>query len=146
MIAFYKQYGHTIYVIHSDHETTILSAQIFLNQQGIQLKTIAPYQQEQNLEIYVQTINTRFRSVLSSIKFKLPNQLYAQLFTIVQQMINHMPNSIHPTLTNKYTIIKAHPSDFGFQGENSFPLIYQISSTYLHVLKRAPSQIKKVPR
>ena len=60
MIAFYKQYGYTVQVIHSDHETTILSAQTFLNQQGIQLKTIAPYQHEQKLERYVQTINARY--------------------------------------------------------------------------------------
>ena len=52
MIAFYKQYGYTVQVIQSDHETTILSAQIFLNQQGIQVKTIAPYQHEQKLELY----------------------------------------------------------------------------------------------
>ena len=38
------------------------------------------------------------RSVLSSIKFKLPNKLYAQLFTAVQQMINNIPNSNHPKL------------------------------------------------
>ena len=77
MISFYKQHGYTIQIIHSDHETTILSAQVFLNQQGIQLKKIAPYQHEQKLERYVQTINARVRSVLSSIKFKIPNKLYA---------------------------------------------------------------------
>ena len=43
--------------------------------------------------------NARFRSVLSSIKFNIPNKLYVQLFTAVQQMINNMPNSNHPTLT-----------------------------------------------
>ena len=32
MIAFYKQHGYTIQIIHSDHEITILSAQVFLNQ------------------------------------------------------------------------------------------------------------------
>ena len=31
MIAFYRQYCYTVQVIHSDHETTILSAQVFLN-------------------------------------------------------------------------------------------------------------------
>ena len=36
--------------------------------------------------------------MISSIKFKLPNKLYAQPFTAVQQMINNMPNSNHPTL------------------------------------------------
>ena len=40
-----------------------------------------------------------FESLLSSIKFKLPNKLYAQLFTAVQQMINTMPNSTHRALT-----------------------------------------------
>ena len=32
------------------------------------------------------------------MKFKLPNKLYAQLFIEVQQMINNMANSTHPTL------------------------------------------------
>ena len=57
MIAFFQQYGYVVQIIHSDHENTILSAQTFLNQQSIQLKTIAPYQHEQKLERYVQTIN-----------------------------------------------------------------------------------------
>ena len=81
MIAFFKQYGYTIQSIHSDHEITIISATIFLNQQGIKLMTIAPYQHEQKLERYVQTINARFRSVLSALSYKLPSKLYAQLFT-----------------------------------------------------------------
>ena len=46
IIAFYKQHGYTIQVIHSDHEKTIFSAEIFLN--GIQLKIIATYQDEQD--------------------------------------------------------------------------------------------------
>ena len=64
MVAFYKQYGYTVQVMNSDHETTILSAKKFPNQQGIQLKTMAHYQHEQKLGRYVQTINARFRSVL----------------------------------------------------------------------------------
>jgi hypothetical protein len=99
MIAFFQQYGYSVQIMHSDHENTILSAQTFLNQQNIQLKTIAPYQHERKLKRYVQKFNAQFRSVLSSIKFKLPNKLYAQLFTAVQQMINNMSNSNHPTLT-----------------------------------------------
>jgi hypothetical protein len=114
MIAFFKQYGHNVQIIHSDHENTILSAQTFLNQQGIQLKTIAPYQHEQRLERYVQTINCRFRSVLSSMKYKLPNKLYAQLFTAVHQMINNVPNSVHPTLTPSI-IFKGTKIDLNFQ-------------------------------
>ena len=67
MISFYKNYGYTVEIILSDHESTSLSAQTFLNQQGVQLKTIKTYQNEQKMERYVQMVNTRFRSVVSSI-------------------------------------------------------------------------------
>jgi hypothetical protein len=120
MISYFKQYGYDIKNIHSDHESALMSATIFLNQQGIQYHTIAPYQHEQKLERYVQTINSRFRSVLSSLKFKLPTKLYAQLFTAVLQFINLMPNSVHPTLTpaiifkgSKLDIQTQHPVPFG---------------------------------
>ena len=95
MIVFFQQYGHVVRIILSDRENTILSAQTFLIQQNIQLKTISPYQQEEEMERYVQTIDTQFRSVISSIKLydKLPNKLYDQVFMTVQQMINNMPNS-----------------------------------------------------
>ena len=99
LVSYFKQYGYEIKSIHSDHETARISATTFLNQQGIQYQTIAPYQHEQKLERYVQTINARFRSVLSSLKFKLPNKLYPQLFTAIQQYIYILPNSVHPTLT-----------------------------------------------
>ena len=110
MITVFQQYGYVVQIIHSDNENTILSARTFLKQQNIQLKTIAPYQHEPKLERYVQTINARFRSVLSSIKFKLPNKLYAQLFTTVQQMINNMPNSIHPTFSLHLSCLREQKS------------------------------------
>ena len=107
LVSYYKQYGYDIKSIHSDHETALISATTFLYQQGIQYQTISPYQHEQKLERYVQTINERFRSVLSSLKFKLPNKLYTQLFTTILQYINTMPNSVHPTSTPSI-IFKGH--------------------------------------
>ena len=62
---YFKQYGDDIKSIHSDHETALISATRFLNQHGIQYQTIVPYQYEQRLERYVQTINARFHLVLS---------------------------------------------------------------------------------
>ena len=70
MMAYFKQHGFEIHTLHSDHESSLMSATIFLK--GIKYNTIAPYQHEQKLERYVQTINSRFRSVLSSLRFKLP--------------------------------------------------------------------------
>jgi len=99
MVSYFKQYGYDIKVIHSDHESALISATSFINQQGIQYHTIAPYQHEQKLERYVQTINARFRSVLSSLKYKLPNKLYGQLFIAILKYLNMVPNSVHPTLT-----------------------------------------------
>ena len=68
LIAYFKQFGYDIHTLHSDHESSLMSAMVFLNQQGIKYLTIAPYQHEQKVERYVQTINSRFRSVLSSMK------------------------------------------------------------------------------
>ena len=47
-------------IIHSDHENTILSAQTFLNQQSIQLKTIEPYQ-------HYEEVPNRARSFLVNV-------------------------------------------------------------------------------
>ena len=71
LVPNFKQYGYDIKFIHSDHENALISATSFLNQQGIQYQTISPYQHEQKLERYVQTINGRFRSVLSSLNCQI---------------------------------------------------------------------------
>jgi hypothetical protein len=63
LVSYFKQYGYEIKSIHYDHETALISAAIFFNQQGIQYQTIAPYQHEQKLERYVQTINARFTTI-----------------------------------------------------------------------------------
>ena len=89
LVSYFKQYGYDIKVIHSDHESALISATSFINQQGIQYHTIAPYQHEQKLERYVQTINARFRSVLSSLKYKLPNKLYGQLFIAILKYLTN---------------------------------------------------------
>jgi hypothetical protein len=119
LVSYFKQYGYDIKFLHSDHENALISATSFLNQQGIQYQTIAPYQHEQKLERYVQTINARFRSVLSSLKFKLPNKLYGQLLTAIIQYINILPNSVHPTLTPSI-IFKGHKFDISVQAPVPF--------------------------
>ena len=98
------------------------------------MKTIAPYQHERKLKRYVQKFNAQFRSVLSSIKFKLPNKLYAQLFTAVQQMINNMSNSNHPTLTPSI-IFKGTKIDLNIQ-----KLVPFGSYAALHYAKRVDNK------
>ena len=56
LIAYFKQFGYDIHNLHSDHESSLMSAMVFLNQQGIKYNTIASYQHEQKVERYVQTI------------------------------------------------------------------------------------------
>jgi len=50
LIAYFKQFGYDIHTLHSDHESLLMSAMVFLNQQGIKYLTIAPYQDEQKVE------------------------------------------------------------------------------------------------
>ena len=88
MIAFFQQYGYVVQLFHSDHENTILSAQTLLNQQNIQLKTIAPYQHERILERYVQTINARFRSVTQQVILP-PSYSREQRWTLMSKKWSH---------------------------------------------------------
>ena len=117
--------------IHSDNETALISKTTFLKQQGIQYQTIAPYQHEQKLERYVQTINARFRSVLSSLKFKLPNKLYPQLFTAILQYINILPNSVHPTLTPSIMMQTESPTSMSLIQKMVFSYISPTTITLL---------------
>ena len=47
------------------------------------------------------------------MKYKLPNKPCAQLFTVVQQMINCMLNSIHSTVTPSiiFKVTKSDPNN-----------------------------------
>ena len=64
----------------------------------------------------------------------LINKLYAHLFTAVQQMINNMSNSIHPTLPPSI-IFKGTKIDLNFQKNISFG-----SYTALHYAKRVDNK------
>ncbi len=99
LISHCKSYGHTIFNIHCDHESTLEAYGVHLEAKGIQLSLIAPYQHEQRIERYVQTINNRVRSTLAGLRFVLPLQLYGELFVSVAAFMNALPNSIHSTLS-----------------------------------------------
>ena len=103
LVSHFKQFGHNIKFILSDHETALISAISHLNLQGIQHNTISPqqYQHEQKFERYIQTINARFRSVQASLKFKLPTKLYGQLFTAIINYLNIYITKLRPS--NSYS-------------------------------------------
>ena len=74
--------------------------------------------------------------MLSSLKYILPKKLYVHLFTAVQQMINNMPNLIHPTLTPS-TIFKGTKIDLNFQKIVPFS-----SYATLHFAKRVDKKFQ----
>ena len=51
LVSYFKQFGHDVKFIHSDHESALISATSYLNSQGIQHNTITLYQHEQNLNV-----------------------------------------------------------------------------------------------
>jgi len=85
LLSYFKQYGYYIRVIHSDHESALISAASFFKQQGIQYHTITPCQHEQNLKDMLR----QSMLDLSSLK----NKLYAQLFVAILKYLNILPNS-----------------------------------------------------
>jgi len=121
MNAFYK-HGYTIEVIHSDHETTIPSTQIFLNKQGIQLKNS----------------NDMFKVPFPLGSIKCQVQIIKQIiFPIIYgraKMINHMPNSIHLTVTPS-VIFKGTKINLNFQ-----KLVPFGSYAAFHYVKRVDSK------
>ena len=114
--SYFKQYRYENKSFHS------LIIKLHLQVQQHFLTNKAHYQTLptwEKLERDVQTINPRFFSELSSLKFKLPNKLYAQVFTAILQYINIIPNSVHPTLTPSI-IIKGHKPDVSTQSPVPF--------------------------
>jgi hypothetical protein len=93
------QYGHKMTVLKADHESNIASCQVFLNQQGIVFKQMPPYQHIQRLERYVRTVNDRFRTILASLPYILPKNLYGELAGACIDNVNIVPNILHPTQT-----------------------------------------------
>ena len=41
MIAYLLEYGYDIHALNSDHESQLMSATVFLNQQGVKFDTIS---------------------------------------------------------------------------------------------------------
>ena len=78
MIFFFQQYGYVVQIIHS------IKTPFSVLKQNIQLKKIAPYQHDQTLERYVQTINLDF----GAIKYKIQ---VTQL--IICSIINSSPKN-----------------------------------------------------
>jgi hypothetical protein len=86
----YKQYNIRVIQIRSDHESNIWSCRDFLANKGIKLIQVTPYQHVQRVERHVRTMKTCMRSVLASLPYELPNNLYGELFLALVFCLNDM--------------------------------------------------------
>jgi hypothetical protein len=107
----YKQYNIRVMQIRSDHESNIWSCRDFLANKGIKLRQVTPYQHAQRIERYVRTIKTRMRSVLASLPYELPKNLYGELLLAVVFGLNDMPTANFPTASRRM-ILEGKRYDF----------------------------------
>lgn len=97
--ALFRRYHHFIRTLHADHESSINAVDVDLAALEIVLAQTPPYQHEQRIERYVQTIKTHARAILDSLEYDLPEELYGELILAIVTWINEFPNSLHPTQT-----------------------------------------------
>ena len=138
MIAFNKQHGYTIQVIHSDHETAIFSVQIFLNQQGIQLKTIAPFQHKHKNwnDIFKQLmpVSARFYQVSRSnypTNYMLNYLWPCNKWSIIQffQVSHHLSYSSEQKLTSTFKTLSPVALMLPFIMPNESPININLIQT-----------------
>jgi hypothetical protein len=95
LVAKYNSHQHRVSVIECDSENNLLASTTVLNEIGIQLRPIPPYQHAQRMERYVRTINNACRSTLSGLPYILPQYLTVELINSVVKTLNAIPNSTH---------------------------------------------------
>jgi len=88
----YKSYKHVVKKIRSDRESVFLATENHLNQQGVLYEKSAPGQHVGKVERAIRTLKGRYRSVLNSLQYTLPDSLQESLNLDVVQMLNITPN------------------------------------------------------
>ena len=134
VIAWYKSHNHIVKEILMDSESSFVTLKNEIRALGIQPYYTTPYQHAQRMERYVQTINCRIRSIISSLSYNLPENLYSQVLYEVLDQMNLVPNYLHRDSTpailfagRKYDVSKWLKPPFGttvlcyVQSENSDP-------------------------
>jgi hypothetical protein len=92
IIAQYRSKGHVVKTIRTDREATFLATRDSLNDSGIEHQTCAPGQHIAKIERAIRTIKGRYRSVIHSLPYILPESLLPDLNLDIVQTMNITPN------------------------------------------------------
>jgi len=92
VIAQYASNHHVVKYIRTDREANFLATVKALNNMHIQHQTSAPGQHVAKVERAIRTIKGRYRAVLNTLTYKLPDVLCTDLNLDVVQTINITPN------------------------------------------------------
>ena len=91
LIAAFRSFGHTIRSLHSDSEATLLSTEVFLNTNGIQLFHSLPGRHCALVERAIRTIKGKARSVYFTLPYTLPPVCRKALFLDAASCCNLVP-------------------------------------------------------
>ncbi len=93
LIGEFTVFGHKIKVLQTDGENTLTACTLHLRMAQILLAQTPPNQHAQLLERNVRTLNERVRTILASLPYELPQQLYGELLYAVTYSLNDLPTS-----------------------------------------------------
>jgi hypothetical protein len=101
----FKSMQHKVKTIRSDREAVFLATENFLNSIGIQYQKSAPGQHVGKVERAIRTLKERYRSVVNSLSYQLPDVLQEHLNLDVVQSINITPN-VHTGNSNPRELVR----------------------------------------
>jgi hypothetical protein len=93
VIDFYKGFGHTTRVFRTDREAVFQSIEQSLNQVEVSWYKTNPGRHEKMAERAIRVLKDKARTILLSLPFRLPGQLYRHLIEYTISCCNIHPNS-----------------------------------------------------
>lgn len=97
IISWYRGRGHVVEKIQTDADHALMACEPQLSMLGVAMSAVPPYQHEQRVERCIQTLLSKFRCVLHSLAYVLPQALWAELLKSCVCNYNTLGNSKTPT-------------------------------------------------
>jgi len=105
----FNSFGHKIRHVLSDHGSNLVAAAVDMGLMGVTMATSVPGQHTKRVERKIRTIKDRERAVLSSLPYKLPEELYGELRANVIESLNMLPSSSCPGRSPLETVTGVKP-------------------------------------
>eukprot|EP01034_Spumella_vulgaris_P022924 gene22924-29102_t len=110
LLSHFSSYGHKVKEIYTDHENNLGSTAVHLGHKGVLLTQAPAKGHSPKLERQVRTLRERMRTILTTLRYTLPNKLYRYLVEYIVTCLNNGTNSITSNRSPREIITGVKPS------------------------------------